>query len=416
MNPRPPSAIDAIADDYTRSFAALDPLAATAMGIPGYDHLTTDLSPDGSAAQADLDRTTLTRLAVTPAVDEVDQVTEAAMRDRLGLQLELHDSGERLPDLNVIASPLQNLRDVLDLMPTATTEDWATIASRVARVPQAIGGYIESLHAGVRRGLVPAILQVEEGIKQAAGLADPQASFFVTFCRGAAPDGAPAEGALAHDLDRAGHAAAAAYGQLVEFLTDELAAHAPEEDAVGRERYGRWSRLFVGAAVDLDETYAWGLDELARVTAEQEEVVAAIAGPGATMEDAMAVLDQDPQRKLHGKEALRAWMQATADEAVTRLDGVHFDIPDAIRTIECRIAPTENGGIYYTAPSDDLSRPGRMWWSVPPGVTEFNTWREKTTVYHEGVPGHHLQIAQAIVNRDALNSWRRLVCWTSGHG
>jgi len=57
-----------------------------------------------------------------------------------------------------------------------------------------------------------------------------------------------------------------------------------------------------------------------------------------------------------------------------------------------------------------------MWWSVPEGVTEFSTWNEKTTVYHEGVPGHHLQISAAVANKDDLNMWRRLVCWTSGHG
>lgn len=56
-----------------------------------------------------------------------------------------------------------------------------------------------------------------------------------------------------------------------------------------------------------------------------------------------------------------------------------------------------------------------MWWSVPEGVTEFDTWRETTTVYHEGVPGHHLQIAQAVYNRADLNSWRRLLAGTSGH-
>ena len=57
-----------------------------------------------------------------------------------------------------------------------------------------------------------------------------------------------------------------------------------------------------------------------------------------------------------------------------------------------------------------------MWWSVPPEVTTFNTWREKTTVYHEGVPGHHLQVGQAVFERATLNTWRRLACWTSGHG
>jgi uncharacterized protein (DUF885 family) len=57
-----------------------------------------------------------------------------------------------------------------------------------------------------------------------------------------------------------------------------------------------------------------------------------------------------------------------------------------------------------------------MWWSVPAGVDTFRTWQETTTVFHEGVPGHHLQIGRAVVNADRLNRWRRLGCWVSGHG
>jgi uncharacterized protein (DUF885 family) len=108
-------------------------------------------------------------------------------------------------------------------------------------------------------------------------------------------------------------------------------------------------------------------------------------------------------------------MQATSDRAVAELGETHFDIPEEIRRLECMIAPTNEGGIYYTGPTDDFSRPGRMWWSVPEGVDSFDTWRELTTVYHEGVPGHHLQIAQAVYNRAELNSWRRLLAGSSGH-
>ncbi|MCL1900656.1 MAG: DUF885 domain-containing protein, partial [Promicromonosporaceae bacterium] len=200
------------------------------------------------------------------------------------------------------------------------------------------------------------------------------------------------------------------------FFTDELAAQAPTADAVGKERYARASRYFLGAAVDLEETYEWGREELARIIAEQTEVAAQIAGPGASVEDAVAALDADQGRKLQGTEALQQWMQATADQAMRDLDGTHFDIDDRVKTIEGCIASTPSGAIYYTPPSDDFSRPGRMWWSVPPGVTEFNTWREKTTVYHEGVPGHHLQIAQAVADRDRLNDWRRGMCFVSGNG
>ena len=139
--------------------------------------------------------------------------------------------------------------------------------------------------------------------------------------------------------------------------------------------------------------------------------------PGSSVAEAIELLDTDPSRKLNGTDALQAWMQEKSDAAIEAMGASHFDIPAEIRRLECRIAPTQSGGIYYTGPSDDLvTRPGRMWWSVPAGVTTFSTWRELTTVYHEGVPGHHLQIAQTVYRRAALNRWRRLGIWVSGHG
>ena len=93
----------------------------------------------------------------------------------------------------------------------------------------------------------------------------------------------------------------------------------------------------------------------------------------------------------------------------------HFDIPQPAHRIEAAIAPTNEGGIYYTEPSEDWSRPGRMWWSVPDGVETFSTWKEVTVVYHEGVPGHHLQVSNAVAAAESLNRWQRM-SWVSGHG
>lgn len=410
--------IDAVADAYVTTLATLNPFEATELGIPGHDHEVTDLSPAGHEARAEAARATLRALDGQAPADEVDEVTLAAMRERLGLDVELHESGEVLADLNVIASPVQGLRDVFDIMSTDGPDAWSAIAQRLAGLPSAGAGYVESLRLAASKGRVPAVRQVREALAQAEELADPSTSFFTGFVTGPEAKAAveAAGDGLRADLERGAEAARQTYAELVTFLRDELAPQAPEADAAGRDRYALWSRYFLGAAVDLDETYQWGLEELDRVVAEQERVAAEIAGPGATVEQAVAALDADPSRRLEGTEALRAWMQETSDAAVAALDGVHFSIPDPIRTLECRIAPTQNGGIYYTGPSDDFSRPGRMWWSVPPEVTTFNTWREKTTVYHEGVPGHHLQIGQAVYQRATLNSWRRLACWVSGHG
>ena len=410
---RTPSPIDQIAEAWVDTIAELSPSTATYIGRSEHNRRLDDLSLAGHEARRAAAAATLEAIEATEAIDDVDTVTRADLSAELRLQLALHEAGAHLRDVNVIASPAQDVRSVFDLMPTDTVEDWDVISDRLRGVPVALSGYVQTLREGIRTGVVPARRQVREVITQIARYTADN-GFFAEF----AHEAAPAEGHLPASLARAlfEHAGAArvAYDELAGFFRDELLPAASEEDAVGRELYALHSRRFLGAEIDLDETYEWGVAELARMVAEQEAIAGEIL-PGASVEEAVAFLEQDESRKLRGTAALQEWMQATSDRAVAELGETHFDIPQEIRRLECMIAPTNEGGIYYTGPTDDFSRPGRMWWSVPEGVDSFDTWRELTTVYHEGVPGHHLQIAQAVYNRAELNSWRRLLAGSSGH-
>lgn len=411
---RAQTAIDAVADAHTETLLQLDPGFATTLGLPGRETEYKDYSPAGYLALAEATRETLDRLEDLAPVDDVDRVTLDAMRERLGLSLEIHEAGLDLMDLNNIASPAQDIRAIFDLMPTDTPEQWRHIAGRLHNVPDAVSGYIISLRSAKERGMVAARRQVNIVIEQTGKYAE-DGGFFDKFTAGATAGGEALPEELQATL-RAGSAAARdAYARLSSFLAEELLPAAPEADAAGRERYALMSREFLGSAVDLEETYQWGIEELDRIIAEQEAVAQEIKD-GATVDEAMAVLDADPARQLHGTDALRDWMQGLSDKAVADLAGVHFEIPEIMRRLECRIAPTDEGGIYYTGPSDDFSRPGRMWWSVPAGEDSFTTWRETTTVYHEGVPGHHLQVATATYQRGLLNNWRRNAIWVSGQG
>jgi uncharacterized protein (DUF885 family) len=411
---RPHTAIDAVADAYTDTLIRLNPSFATTLGVPGHETEFQDFSPAGIEGFIAAARDALRALEGLEPADDVDAVTLDAMRERLGLQLEIHESGWDAADLNNISSPAQDIRAIFDLMPTDSTEHWEHIAGRAHSVPGAIEGYIESLRSARRQGKVSASRQVSIVIEQATKYA-AQDGFFAKMAAGAKTADGPLPAELQAKLDAGAAAARAGYQKLADFLSAELLPVAPAKDAVGRDRYALASRVFLGAAVDLDETYAWGVQELERLIAEQERVADEIR-PGASVEEAKAVLNSDPARQLKGTDALKVWMQELSDKAVADLAGVHFEIPDIMKTLECLIAPTDEGGIYYTGPSDDFSRPGRMWWSVPPGEDTFTTWAETTTVYHEGVPGHHLQIATATYRRELLNKWRRNVCWTSGHG
>jgi uncharacterized protein (DUF885 family) len=411
---RTPTEIDQIAEDWVTTLAELDPTIATWIGIPGKLDEYADLSPAGHARGMQESKKVLARLVAATEVDDVDWVTRTDLVNELTLAQESNDAGLWMRDVNVIESPAQRIRDILDLMPTDTEQNWADIAGRLSNLPKAIDGYIETLTLGIQNGVTPAKRQVREVIEQARKHAAAD-GFFHNFTGSASlADERPVPDSLKADLARGAAVSAAAYEKLGDFMHDVLLPAAQNEDGVGREMYGLMSRQFLGAKIDLDETYEWGIEELARMTAEQERIAHEIK-PGATVAEAIEILDTDPARKLHGTVALREWMQQLSDRAVAELSATHFDIPDPIKRLECRIAPTQEGGIYYTAPSDDFSRAGRMWWSVPVGVTEFNTWRETTTVYHEGVPGHHLQIGQAVYNRAKLNTYRRQLAGTSGH-
>ncbi|GAB3406798.1 DUF885 domain-containing protein [Schumannella luteola] len=404
--------LDSVAERWIDTQLELFPEFHVYLGRPGREGEYSDYSPEGAERAVAATRAALAEVEAAPVVDEVDRVTKLDLSRELSLAIEKHEAGFLLRDLNVIASPAQELRDILDLEPTATPENWEAIARRLRNLPTALEGYQATLREGIRTGVVPAIRQVREVATQARRQSAPE-GFFGEFAGSATADGAELPAALRAELNEAAAGATAAYGRLAEFLEQELAPAAPEKDAVGRELYALASRDFLGATVDLDETYEWGIEELARMVAEQESIAAEIVAGGGVAE-AIAFLDADPASKLHGTEALQRWMQETSDRAIEELGRTHFDIAPEMRALECRIAPTQEGGIYYTGPSDDFSRPGRMWWSVPEGVTEFDTWRELTTVYHEGVPGHHLQIAQATFNKAELNTWRRFA-GTSGH-
>jgi uncharacterized protein (DUF885 family) len=407
--------IDDLANSYVDQWAPLDPIGATFVGISGYDHKLTDLSPEGYAALGELDRRTLNQLTAIEPADEAERVAKEAMSERLGLSLARYDAGNTASELNVISSALHAVRSVFDLMPLSGGDAAEAIVDRLAAVPAALEQVRTTLLHEAEAGHVSAQHQIAEVAKQCDIWTDPAGDdFYPALARRVAGAGELPE-ALRAELDRTATAAGAATAGFARFLRDELHPLGRVNQAAGRERYELASQYFLGARVDLDETYAWGFQELARLEGEMRRVADKIV-PGGTIDEAVAALDADPARTIAGKEAFRDWMQALADQAIADLHGTHFDIPEQVRRIECCIAPTSDGSIYYTGPSEDFSRPGRMWWAVPQGITGFSTWREVTTVYHEGVPGHHLQIAQTAVRADLLNRWQRLLAWSSGHG
>jgi uncharacterized protein (DUF885 family) len=404
-----------IADRYVDDYAALDPVWATGLGIRGHDHEMTDYSPDALEARAELARTALRALAGATPADDRDRRAAAVMAERLESELEQHESGERVRDLRVIASPVQDIRSCFDLMAYDTRDDWETVAARLERVPDAVRSFAANLAEGVRRGLVAARRQAIECAKQAetwGGERDAADAFFVNLV--AQYEHAYGHDALSRRLLAGATRATEEYAAFARYLRDEYAPVAGESDAVGAERYAPMARAYCGSDLALDETYAWGWDELYRIEAAMRACAERIL-PGAPLAEVVEHLEHDSTRVIHGADAFREWNQECIDRTIAELQGTHFDIPEPVLRCEAMLAPPGGAAaMYYTPPSEDFSRPGRTWYPTL-GNTTFPLWREVTTVYHESVPGHHLQVAQVQYLAEELSRFQR-VTFVSGHG
>jgi uncharacterized protein (DUF885 family) len=383
-----------VADAYVLSLAEANPLLATRLGLrPDEDRLP-DLSPAGQEAADQLARTALAELgavehAARPA-DGDERRCARLMRERLQCDLALSAEGEHLRAMSNIFGPVQQARGVFMIMPTATEDDWAVIARRMARIPEAMAGYQASLAEGARRGLLAAPRQVQTVVGQLAewGAAAAGRGWFADF---AASAGVPA--ALRADLDEAAASATSSVAALQGWLAAEYLRQAEgTPDGVGAERYRRSARHWTGADLDPAQAYAWGWSEYQSLREEMRREAQHVL-PGASALQAMRHLDETGE-SVDGVEAIRLWLQRMMDDVIADLDGTHFDLAERLKAVEARIAPPGSAAApYYTPPSQDFSRPGRTWLPTL-GRTTFPLWSLVSVWYHEGVPGHHLQLAQ----------------------
>lgn len=329
------------------------------------------------------------------------------LREKVGVLVEVEESGGFLWDFSGVDGPFQRLRRGVEV---AEEGAWAWrrggvaeeggvegLVRRVEGFGGALGGLREGLEIGREEGRVPSRRMVVGNLRQVEGAA----GYFLRL-------GREWEG-----LERGAREAAGACREFADYLRG-LAGVAEDRDGVGRERYELGVRNHLGARLDLVEVYEKGWEELAEVKRDLRGTAAEIL-PGASLPEVRAELDR--RYRIRTGRPFLDWIQGLADKAIEELDGVHFDIPAPLRRIECTVPPSGEG-ILYLAPSEDLSRPGRVYYGVQ--GEETPTWTVPAIMFHEGVPGHHLQLG-ATVLEPSLNRFQRIASelhpgWGEGWG
>ncbi|MFS0691465.1 DUF885 domain-containing protein [Streptomyces nitrosporeus] len=392
------TALSDLADRYVEELAGLDPCLASAMGVAGQEERLTDFGPQATWERAELARRTAKAVEAAPVEGDAERVAAAVLGERLDTEVALADADAYATLLDTLDGPVQRIRQAVGLLDQGSETPWDALLARLRAVPDTLAGLRESLEAARRGGRVAPYRQVVRNARD---------------CRDTRPylAGLPAgsgDGVLRGALEQAVADANRALTWFAGYLTEELAPVAPETDALGEDRYQLGVREFLGLRLDLRETYAWGWEELSRIQRDMAETAARIA-PGEPVPAVLAALDKDPRYQIKGAAAFRDWLQELADGAVAALDGTHFAVPEALRRIDCRISPSE-GPAVYLAPSEDLSRPGTIWWTRTAPDALIPTWTVPGTMFHEGVPGHHLQLGTTTLNTTTLNRFQRLAC------
>jgi len=407
---RPMSTAFEITDRYVDELCVLFPPLATSLGVPGSDHEWGD-GFGLSGIEAGHDLAVRYRLELLAHVDDPDPRQSLAARITLTSieeQLAAYESEDHFRDLRHMGSPFHQPRSIFEIMPSGSAEQWDNITRRLETIDQPYDDYRDRLDEGRRRGVTVARRQVKSVARQARDISGVNSSFHDIF------DDADRLGYANDRLQRAVEHAKSAAGSFGEWLEREYIQSAVDEDGVGEEVYRRAADRLVGLDVDPSEAYQWGWEEFHRLLREMARVGEQII-PGSDFAEVKESLESDPRGTVNSTDELVEYVERLLSEAVEDLADTHFEVPGLIRPLTVQIAPAGAPlGVYYIRPSEDFSRPGGVWYSIG-DQSVFPLYQHISTAYHEGFPGHHLQIGTAMSQKENLSRAQRALTYYPGY-
>jgi uncharacterized protein (DUF885 family) len=391
---------------YVDELVALSPTFATALGVPGRDARWDDLSPDGEAAKAALAEHAVADLAPHFGHPDPNQRLAAQVVSEYAAHtVDAHQNLDHLRALAHTGSPFQVFREIFEFVDHTDPEAATDAARRLETIGAPLGGYQQTLAEGLELGEIVARRQVESVLAQIERLIGPRSAWHLL----------EQDSPIPVEMSQAINVAKREIAEFGAFLSERYLPNAPAEDGVGREPYRRAARAFLGIEIDPDELYEWGWQEIDRLLGEMRSVAASI-DPSLDLQGVILRLETDQSLAVESPDELVRFVAARQRQAIDELDASHFDLAEEYRDVTVAIAPPGGAlGAYYRQPSEDFTRPGGIYYSIGDQRT-FPLYQEVSTAYHEGFPGHHLQIATAMAARERLSRAQRVLIWYPGYG
>ena len=395
-----------LADEYWEGQLASSPVTATAIGDRRYDHLLSDITPEGR----ERDRRRLAGVLVRARaldrndLEPADQLTRLALINEVVGDLALLGCGLDDWSVDPLNGPQVSFLNIESFQPVRSAEEGRAMAQRW----QSMGPYVDVHVANLRRSLdegrvatrdavLKVIEEIEDLLQQPEGEWPLLKPLETPHPEWSSAQRAEFEEALRRAVRESVRPAMERYG---EFLREELLPRARSQERSGIvytpdgiDCYRNLIRVYTSLDLSPEDIHQTGLDEVARINAEMQRLGERVLGTSDRRE-VLSRLRTDPELYFETPDQV-------ANKAESALRRAQDAVPDwfgVLPRTSCEVTRMERHEekhstiAYYREPTVDGSRPGRYYINTSEPRTRPR-YEAEALAYHEAVPGHHLQIA-----------------------
>ncbi len=381
------------------------PEYASILGDKRYNDKSSDNSAAGQKTQNEADRKFLRRFEAidTAGFSDQEKLNRELMVKNLRDSIEGYESMEWQMPVNQMGGIHLNAAQFPSYLSFSAAKDYDDYIVRMHDFPKQINDTIAVMRLGMKARLMPPKFLLEKVAGQASAIADTpvdKSAFAGPLAK--FPDSMPESDRArirASMTDAIEHSVIPAYKKFAAFVRDEYAPAGRTEVGMwslpdGQKRYARRARQSTTTKLTPDEIHKIGLGEVARI--EGDMLVIARSLGYNDLKTFNAAIDKNADLRAKSREQILDIYRKYEDQMSAQLPKLFGRFPKA----KLEVIPVgayrekEAAGADYDLGAVDGSRPGRI------NVNTYDATNRKTitmesTAYHEGLPGHHMQLAIA---------------------
>jgi len=380
------------------------PEYATILGDKRYNDQLADVSLKAVLDDLEMSRKFLARFDAidTAGFPDQEKLNKALMVRDLKEQLDFAIFKDWEMPVNQMGGPHLEMPQLVTLLPFTNVKDYEDYISRLRKFPKVLDDTMDNMRRGMADHLMPPRFLLEKVVTQSENIvtADVEKSPFAQPL-GKFPDSiSEADRKRLHDATIAAirESVDPAYTKFAKFVREEYAPKGRTEAGIwslpdGSARYAARVKRSTTTELTPEEIHQLGLKQVAEIETQMLAIAQKLGYKD--LKTFNTDIEKDPKLHAHSRQQILDLYRSYTDTMWAQLPTAFGRLPKA----KLEVMPIEEfhekeAATHYNQGTPDGSRPGHV--MVNTGDFERRKLINiESTAYHEGVPGHHMQISIA---------------------